>query len=320
MARKETTATTVKTVTVLAAVFLAAAMLSTFATGDTGDTNDNATVNVTVATKTMVDITPNEYVWDSVDPGAQGGHDSSKHRAQIENIGSTNISKVWFNATAPSSNPFATGNANNYDAGNFIALDQEGQNNYQFVDRVEFNETRELVYLTDTDGNSPPGTNHVYGRFRNTSFEYFWMIDMTGGTDCGSLVFRDGNTAHTQTQTGTVDFSDGASDYEEPTLNKGTTTTCLADVDLGSSGDSYVAVIENNTLTSTDPKVHLTKWNADYTGITSQSNFDYFWDNTQSGYLLPGNSTVAELNTYVPHGVADGEVSTGTLRAIVKGA
>lgn len=291
--------------------------------------NDSADVHVEVSTKTMVAITPNSFEWEGVEPGEAGGwhHDGADNvstRAQIENIGSTDVSHIWFSVTQPDERPFATGAEDAYDAGNFLTLNRENEHEnpdseYYFADRKEFNETRELVYLTDPNGGTPPGDEWVYGRFRNTSNEYFWMFDEgdvdTDGDGCPTFYL--GDIAHTQTETGTVNFEDGEDQTEiSLIMEEGDgTNMCVGDID-NHPLDEHSVFVNADTVEDDVPEVHLSRWNMDLPGADTDSveNVEYFWDETERDqYLLPGNSTVAELNAYVPYGVSDGQVTSGVV-------
>ena len=283
------------------------------------EVNDTDIVNVSVevATQTWVDVNPAALTWTGVDPGSVG--DSSKEQLgphyfaiQIENIGSHNITHIWFNNTYPSSRPFATGTNASYDAGNFVVLAKEGTSNYYFPNRLEFNESRSLVYLKDPDGNMPPSSSYTYGRFRNTSYEYFWMI--AKGTTCSGTTFYLGNTPHTATQTGTTDFT--GSDKISFSLNDADSGWCYADISGAGNplNGMYTVYVKNQTF----DQVFFAHWNKDLHGGQG-SNVKYFWDSSgDPGFpLVPGNSTAANIQVWVPYGVYEGYASQGTLTVIV---
>ena len=84
---------------------------------------DTLDIHVHVANMTMVDINPANLTWENITPGVESnstyaaGH---KEAIQIENIGSTNITYIWFNVSHPPGMPFGTGVIANYDPGNFL--------------------------------------------------------------------------------------------------------------------------------------------------------------------------------------------------------
>ncbi|MFB6075523.1 MAG: hypothetical protein ABEK17_00095 [Candidatus Aenigmatarchaeota archaeon] len=304
---------------VFAVSVLSALNLSPKVYAATANDTESSTVSIEVASKTMIDITPASFSWGPVDPGTvadSSDETNSYGKMQIENIGSTNITKVWFNVTQPTQRPFGTGNKDLYDTGNFISIAREGSSDFYFVDRLEFNETRELVYLTGVEGNTPPGSNSVYGRFRNASKEYFWMVDITSGTTCTDLTMRIGNTARTRDQTGTTDFSNGGGDYTElGSLTDTGNGYCYADISTGGTNplDGYTVYVDETSLSAANtPEVHLSKWNLDLEGTQDASNTESFY----SGTIYPGNSTVAQIQAHLPYGVAEGEVQQGDLTVL----
>ncbi|UCG95909.1 MAG: hypothetical protein JSV92_02610 [archaeon] len=276
-------------------------------------------INVTVGSSMMIDLTPASFTWEggeAIDPGATG----AVKQAQIENIGSVNITTLWFNVSQPTSNPYGTGTASNYESSNFLWIARE-TGNYYAVDRLEFNETRSLIYLKDPDGNSPPNsTKWAYGRFRNASQEWFWMFDKTGDT-CVSNDFYIGDVAHTQTTTGTVDFSGAgvndltanpASAFRYGSLTDSGDGWCYADIIIGNQGGglNYTIAVDNTTL----DRVRWSHWNTDLPGSGT------FVESFYSGTLYPGNSTVANITIHLSYGVKEGALGSGELFVIASDA
>jgi len=283
------------------------------------DVNDTESTNVTVtvATKVMIDINPASFTWTGVDPGSVGGpsQEANNYPAiQIENIGSRNITHIWFNNTWSNGREFATGTNASIDSGNFVVLAREGETDFWFAARKEWNESRSLVYLRDPSGNLPPSSNYYYGRFHNTSYEYFWMTAKTGYCNTTGHTFLIGNTPHTETQTGTTDFS-------------GTYITSVTLTNAGGDDKDWgYAAITSGPLNGYCIAVYYTcdqvlfyKWNKDAPGGESCSNAQYFWSASGTpGYpLVPGNSTVAEIRVFVPYGIHEGKLKIGQLTVIV---
>jgi len=278
---------------------------------------DTAAVSVELASKTMVDVNPAELTWTGLNPGSEGTSSDEANgyfAIQIENIGSHNITHIWFNVSNPSSRPFATGTNASYDAGNFVVLAREGSSNYYFPNRLEFNESRSLVYLKDPEGDMPPDDWH-YGRFRNTSYEYFWMAQK--GATCAASTFYIGDVPHTESQTGKTDFS-SATGRTQVTLSDAEDGWCYGDIG-GSNPFSgvYTIYVKNDTF----DQVYFAHWNKDLHG-GSGSNVAYFWDATSDPGipLVPGNSTAANIRVWVPYGVYEGFSNQGTLTVIVNDA
>lgn len=270
--------------------------------------DESSAIILDVGEQMMIDLTPASFSWSSLNPGTVG----SVKQAQIENIGSDNITTIWFNVTQPTSNPYGSGNNGSYEASNFVWIARE-DGNYYAVDRLEFNETRGLVYLKDPDGNSPPnGTKWVYGRFRNATQEWFWMFDKTGDT-CVSNNFYIGDVAHTESVTGTVDFSGacvndltaspGAS-CRYGTLTDSGDGWCYADINIG--GLNYTIAADDTNL----DRVRWSHWNQDLPG--SGTYIESFY----SGTLYPGNSTVANITVHLSYGVSSGTLNQGELYVI----
>ncbi|UCG95911.1 MAG: hypothetical protein JSV92_02620 [archaeon] len=289
---------------------------------------DTMTIDVNVSTLTLVDMNPAEFSWVGVDPGK----DTARQQLQIENIGSTNFSKVWFNVTQPADRPFATGDPTEYDAANFLWISRENYTGdssdpvYFAVDRLEFNESRRLIYLTDPDGNIPPNeTKYHYGRFRNTSYEYFWFTDSREATpdDCNGANFYVGDDPHTQAQSGTIDFSSTcpnsltdapAGDCRSGTLTQaGSTDWCYANINIG--GRNYTIAVNMNGT-----QVRWSHWNIQFPGGSDFGYGDETFHNEIFSEMntFPGNSTVADLKIYLPYGVAKGVVSQGILTVFVR--
>jgi len=283
---------------------------------------DTASVTVTLGMKTLVDISPNALTW-TADPGSVCGRDisgsscnetSSNYRAiQIENIGSRNISKVWFNATYPSQSPFATGGTAETDSGNYVMLSKNVTSTgpFYFVNRVEYNATTALWYVTDPVGNMPPDTStYTYGRFHNGSQEYFWFIDKPSTGLCNeSTYIRIGKIAHSKSATGSVDFSNGAN-YDSIALTEGT-TYAIGDINTGALS-GYSVAVSNSTAGC---RVMFSHWNVD-TPFDTLSEAQYSFDSTTNP-LVPGDSFAKYIGVSVPYGIHEGASNSGTLTVVV---
>ncbi len=253
------------------------------------ETNATDEINVTIRIneKSIVDISPATLNWTTpLDPGSTGSY----KRIQIENMGSVNLTHVWFNNSYPDSDPFGTGLSKNYDAGNFMAIskDQDGQK-YYFPNRVDYNATSDIIYLKGPNSNTPP--NVPYGRFRNASKEYFWTVDCSVGDNCTEGNLRIGQSPHTQSQTGEWDLSDNG------------------DTGLTSLGDwGYAAITVNGdqicvAMYHDGTKAMFYKYNMDAPGAESCGNADYFIDYSEDGAIYPGASGYARIRPLVPYGV-----------------
>ncbi len=282
----------------------------------TVDDSESATIQINISSKVMVDITPASFSWSPVDPGGVGDNTTELngyYAIQIENIGSQNITHVWFNASYPTSNPFGSGSNAYVNAGNFVVLSKNtSSDEFWFINIVEYNTTAELVYVKDPQGNMPPNANkYVYGRYHNSSNEYFWMIDNNTVCNVSGTTMYIGNVSHSKTQTGTTNFN-STTDVESFTLTN-YEGWGYADITDGPLNGLCVAVKSDCT------QVFFSKWNAD-APFHLCSNVNYAYDYNETGtptYLVPGDSFAMKIKVYVPFGIYEGQAQAGTIWAIV---
>lgn len=291
------------------------------------DVNGTETANITVSISaiTMVNIDPSVLSWSGLNPGDIGTNDTEAtgyFAIQIENIGSKNITHIWFNATYPSSRPFGTANVTKYNAGNFVVLAKDNSsggatpsfcngldkyNAYKYPNRVEYPEMRTLVYLKDDAGNMPPESRD-YGRFRFADEEYFWMV--INDTDCASKSFYVGKEPHTATQSGSVDFSVAGNRVTVTLSATPTNGWCYGNITGHDELTDYGVLVENGT-SGANRKVMLTWWNKD--AVDGAAGHYLF----EGSNLVPGNSTSPCVKVYIPYGVHQGTVETGILTVVV---
>ena len=301
-------------------LIIALALFFMISVASAEDLTGNVTVSVTVSSVTWVNIDPETFSW-TVNPGSEGGpaqEGSGYGYIQIENIGSRNITKIWFNNSFESSRPFGTGSNASYDSGNYVVIGNETDTPtgaFFFPNRVEFNESRSIVYLKDVDGNMPPSSHWWYGRFRNASFEYFWMMkNNTEGLCNYTGNFYIGKVPHTRTQTGSVDFSNaGNRDTVSLTAIAGTGWAVGSIPGTNANGGYCVA------MKYTCDQVFFYKWNVDMPGAFAQcTTATYFLNatSTSAGALVPGESIVARIRVRVPYGVYEGISKQGLLQVL----
>jgi hypothetical protein len=238
---------------VKAAVALVAAVtvigLTTNAAADSTG-SDTADLDITVATSTNVDINPTQLTY-----GGGGGLAPRDFKAsdnnnfagiQVENSGSNNITGMSIRTTQPNSDPFGTGFAGEYDAGNFFNL--RPQNNtgfaigpdigsdssvggttsddsiggnvntdetaYHYPARVDFNASGP----TQNTGSEPaaltyvevPGPEFRYGRFRAGDEEFFWAIETGSSDEDDGNVCDGGSSGETELKVGNKPHTDDA--------------------------------------------------------------------------------------------------------------
>jgi hypothetical protein len=237
--------------------------------------NESSNITVTVNSKTQIDVKPEELNFPSMDVGTQEVESSNGNNGfgalEIENIGSEYIDRVWVNATAPSSDPFGTGDPTNYDAGNFLQVKPSNESSkvsvrgnsstYHFVNRYEFTtawsssggEIPSYIEAdpSNIDNGGTPSETYV-GRLSAGDQWYFYVIatgssnDVCDGT--GSAIMRLGNTSHSPDQFGTVDFTEsGPNDWREYEISQST-----GDYGIVSGGPTSETGVRLNLTDSND--------------------------------------------------------------------
>lgn len=288
---------------------------------------DNSTVTVNVGTQTAIDISPSALNFGTIEPGTEVNETTSGFtHFEVENIGSNNITNVWANTSTPTTDPFGTGFASNYDVGNFIQIQPDNEiagvasdNSFTYVNRKEYNESNDLSYIT-----TPEGTNQEwrYGRFRVGEQEFFWAVNTTttgacetGDTDSDDL--RVGVQPHNQTATGSVDFTT-ASEYDSYDLASGTTVEGVASsVTLSSAtldADRTYDVVAN---CGAETYTYRSKFNPDVAGedLTATGGAAQYLLSGTAGSaeaFQPGEHFEVNVSVRLPQGVA----ATGTSETI----
>ncbi|MCK4551107.1 MAG: hypothetical protein KAT91_04085 [Candidatus Aenigmarchaeota archaeon] len=298
---------------------------------DVNDT-DTASVKVTVSSLAMIDISPNNMSFETMNPGETKSNYTNaelsgvqKQGFQIENVGSVNITHIWLNVTQPKANPFGTGDANNYNAANFVAIKINGtldtnttgtgSNNglnteYSMIDRLEYNASRELVYL-----NLPPN-KLSYGRLRAGMNEYFWVINGSSCTVGDNPEFRIGAIPHNKTDTGTIDLVGGSVtsavlSVEDAAYNGWIAASTNITVQTGNGGNEEYLILATNVTCN---PVRFVKWNADVPGADALSNKGYIFDTESAGEdLTPADSIAMDIQMRVPWGTIQGNIGIGTI-------
>ena len=335
-------------------------------------TNQNSQIDVTVTSTTSIDIRPTSLSFPSMDVGTQetiadGPQDENEFGSiSLENIGSEYIDRVWVGSTDTTDDPFATGLPGEYNAGNFLQVKPANSTSkssiggntsaYHYVNRHEFanswddNQSDIPSYIEADPTQVLPSTDAqdtYVGRLRAGDEWYFYTI-VTGSTNdqCdgnGNAVLRVGNTPHTSSQFGTVDFTatenGGTGDYSEYTIQTTsgayglTASTVRLDLNGGDKYREYdilTACSDSNGLGSvseTDPHTIRTRYNVqaggiedltasadgdagDNAGTTTQFLLDA---GSSSNMLFPGESMTVDTAVEVPQGVPEGGVSQGDL-------
>ncbi len=276
--------------------------------------NSSGTINITVlvSAKTIVVIDPDILTWiggESVNPGEEG----IVKAIQIENMGSTNISYLWANTSYEDTSPFGTGNAAGYDAGNFVAMSKANDTNFFFVNRVDYNETHQDIYL------NLPANTVSYGRMRDAGNEYFWALE-SGGVNCTNGTISIGVLPHTDNSSGTTDLSNCGGVGLTDTANAGCRSGDLTAVSSGDYegiwGWADINMDYSNSYHNYTVAVHsdcnitmFYHWNKDAPGADSATNPEYLSETT----LYPGGAVIMYVKVKVPYGTAAGNVGEGFL-------
>lgn len=263
---------------------------------------DTASISVSVSSVTMIDINPASFSF-TVGPGQS----STSQFFQIENIGSATITNVYASVTTTSSNPYGTGVASNYNAGEFVRIDNTTSGPFYYVENKNWNESKPAYVTVPSNWaeGSPSASSWGYFiRIRSVGLEtiegeeYFAITlntsaDTTNpctGTPSGKAII--GRTPHTKSQTGTIvlDTAQCGTDCEQ--------------VNGGSSTTNVNTVFNAHTIKiSSDCKaISLVYW----VGTGNGGN------NLFGGTLAPGAAKDMRIMVSVPYGVASGTI-TGTL-------
>lgn len=317
-------------------------------TASAADTENNLQIEVNISEKSIIDIQPKNFAWGqgttTVLPGTQAGpneEQSGYGRIQVENLGSVNITQVWLNATGPSVRPFGTGDASNYDSGNFIAIDSNNSSvsdKNAFISRVEYGldqpAGQDIIYL-DTPA------SWDYGRFRNTSQEYFWTFndDEDGDGTLGDSVFRIGIDPHNSSQTGSTSLATTCANGDEAgsntecngyNLNNLTNGWAVTDVEVGvqdtttgsnDGGIQYCVAIDYDSAVAdsgTHPKVVFIKWEKSHPAVQQAGSGSDC--GTVTEYLVGGSTSVVpgawktyNIRAKIPYGTVSAQLPTGSV-------
>ncbi|GEM_PF-2151866 len=300
---------------------------------------DCATVDVSISSETIIDISPNSFNWPNVQVGTIA---PSALNAVIENIGSSNISKVSIDVQGgfgAGFNPYASGRVDNIAAGSYL-LAATDQSTFAYLQNALPTNEISPVYMT------LPINVGAKGRFRFASHEYPWSVttgNVTGGgatATCGNGTLKYFNTTvnvHNRTQQGGTDL----------TLQQGITLQLNAPAnDPTSRTDAWGFADISFNMPSLDQSSHtfntsycfairqdcqvarLWKWNNNQ-GLGSSGTDAYdnaslctkdtyvINDTTNGGVFKPGQMQTISLIMAIPQGTANGSFmqSILTIRA-----
>ncbi|MFB6193230.1 MAG: hypothetical protein ABEK00_03175 [Candidatus Nanohaloarchaea archaeon] len=329
-------------------------------TPDTNDTsqNESSDITVSVSSTTEIDVKPNSLTFTGLNIGTQTTKETSGESPRfgsftIDNIGSEYIDRVWASATHPTSDPFGTGDPSAYDAGNFLQIKPSDASStavrgndtvYHYVNRYEFanswSSSRGEIpsYIRADPGtvlSSGTAKDTYVGRLQAGNEWYFYTI-VTGSTNdvcdgSGNAKLRIGQSVHSSSKFGTVDFRATASDYSNYTIKETSGSYGLtgSKVKLNYTVGGSTVTRKYDLLTRctpgatiSQPHVIRTRYNvqagdvADLTAGTdanaSQTQF-LLSTGSSSSMLKPGQQLVIDAAIEVPQGVPTGQVQAGQL-------
>lgn len=297
-------------------ILLVLCLVNTSSAGLVNSTQE-MTIQVQVAEKTLVSIHPTYLSWIGAEAQNPGTGVNITKAIQIENIGSTNITKIWLNTTYPDDSPFGTGDPLEYNAGNFVVIRKnESGSLFYYANKMEYNES-ELIYLTLASGVD------THGRFRNGNKEYFWALseDAAGSGNCTNGTFYIGTNPHNETEDGTTALT-SCEALTETNANASCRYGALNEI-VGTPWNYADVTVDNCSQTcwnytiavhASCDRVLFYHWNKDAPGASSASHPEYLRDGT----LYPGANIIANVGIRVPYGTAAGTVTPGTLTVIVQ--
>ena len=325
--------------------------------------SETTNVSVEISAQTWIDISPDMVRWESVNPGAKSATFKDMETDiegiegfNIRNIGSNNISRIWFNATVPSaanslySDIYNTNDLTKYNTGNFISLSRADctgnplnkrrcggasitDGDYFYPNKVEYAET----VINDTNNivagsrvpylNLSTERNVTVGRIRDGQNEYFWAIyaGVGVGFDCSSSEpsISLGKVPHNDTNVGTIDLRRTTAGSD--TIMTGLAgTTYKTSTRRGTTIGSGRWLNTSITVSANCRNITVVQWNKDE-GTTADDN--NYWITTaatasiglaytDTNYILPGEYYTAWVYLQLPYGVPDGIMETGTLTVI----
>ncbi|MGC8993284.1 MAG: hypothetical protein ACP5JK_00710 [Candidatus Aenigmatarchaeota archaeon] len=261
--------------------------------------NNTVTVNVTVAQVTEITVVPESLNWTGLNPGSVG----TAQYIDVKNSGSTSVTNIYIYASTlddETVRPYGSSDPSKYSAAGLIVIKNETDTVPQFVGRVEWNWTDSISGATFNGINSPK----AWGFYKNTSFEYVWVVGNGTGGFCNN----------TGAQFGISDYPDAG------TTATRTTSTPIAisggDQNFGYFSVSGKAAFGNDNVcvavAADCTKIYIYKYDK-RPGFDKCGNSQYL----TTRQLAPGDILrLNYLNAYVPKGIPAGNLKQGTLTIV----
>ncbi len=278
---------------ILLGLFLLFLVLFTFSTVVTVGfaVNDTVTIDVNVTETSSIIVLPDVLSWTGATTSAEGG----VQYLTIKNAGSINLTQIYaFMDTLLSEQdrPYGSGNPKEFSAGSVLTIRNETDTAYYFAGRLEWNWTQEIPNSLYSAVSTPV----AWGYFRNTSFDYVWVLG-TGSsygcndTDAQFAIEYDVDLGTTATRTpvlvGTPDASDWAYGY-------------FSVNDASSPLDLYCVAAPADCS-----KIFIYHFDQ-RANFTNCDNSAYI----QEGNLAPGYTIVLDVIPYIANGIPSGYLNT----------
>jgi len=249
-------------------------------------------LDVNVSTLSQITLSPTYLNWTGVTLGTMGGYKN----ITITNTGSVNVTNIysWVDTiTDESERPYGSGDSTKYAAGSVLTIENEGESEYFFLGRLEWNWTSDIP----SHSWSAVTNATAWGYFRNLTNDYVWVL----GNGTAGLCNNSGAqfAIETDVDTGTID-----------------TRTPVNVVSLTDGDDSWsYAAISAGTLAG---HCVAASWNCSKIFIYNFDKRNNFTVCANSNYLstadlTPGKTITVRVDAWVPRGIPAGNLSTATL-------
>ncbi len=256
--------------------------------------SDTVTINVTVEAVAEITVIPDFLEW-----AAFPGRANVTKFIDIINTGSLNVSQIYVYVDTlqdETQRPYGSTNATNYAAGGVIVLKNETYDKFFFAGRIEWNWTQSISNLQTGAVSSPV----AWGFFKNTSFEYVWLVGNGTNGFCNNTVAQfaieddpDNGTVATRTPIATgIDMDGGDSNFGYFSINRASSPLY----------ESCVAVSYDCS------KIYIYKYDR-RSGFATCANSRY----VQEANLIPSDLHTLSLNVFIPLGIPAGNLNTATL-------
>lgn len=337
-------------------LFVAAIFMAGTATAQTtANDTEEADVEVGVSSTIAVDIQPANLNYDNAEVGNRNTTSNRNFNGiEIENTGSEYINRIWLNNSVPDTDPYGSGSAIDYDAGNFLEVkpsdfDSAPSSSWYPINKKVFmssnqqdngdNEVQDIPSFIQV----PDWTSYEIGSINRGNESIYYAIESDGGTcdGAGTASVRVGNISATDNRLGTVDFTDSSEygwvEYSLDEANgadygitQGTSNGFSGLDGVGLNWSYSNNVLDVDMMTKCDdaneqPHSFINKFNINTQGaddITNNNGASTQYlltetSGTEDNMLAPGEMKTVETAINIPEGVAQGSVGSGTLRVLI---